>query len=286
MRFRTELPLPQYPFRIGGDQRLMFLGSCFSEHVSGYLAARRQPVCANPFGILFNPLSIAQALDLLTSAAALSDRHYQQYDGRWISFAHHGRFSHPDRDVFLSQINESLQVGQQFLQTADVLFLTFGTSYYYFHREKELVVANCHRVPAACFDKRRACVTEVCEALAPFFAWRTQHRPDLQVVFTVSPVRHLADGFRENQVSKSILHMAVDQLLSTYPQTHYFPAYEAFNDDLRDYRFYADDLCHPSQQGVDYILNILLKAMFSPAAVAQLEEAERTLKREGHRPLH
>lgn len=285
MKFRTEIPVPKYPFEIGLDSQILFLGSCFSEHLSAYFIERNFKALSNPFGILFNPLSIAFALDLMTGKQQLSERYFSFFDEKWISFAHHGKFSHPDRTLFEEGVARSVATGSAFLQNADFLFVTLGTSYYYFHKEKELVVANCHKVPGTEFDKRRASVTDVCNAFLSFFAWREQHRPDLKVIFTVSPVRHLGDGFHENQLSKSILHLSIEKMQETHENVFYFPSYEIFMDDLRDYRFYDKDLCHPSPQGVEYVREIVASSFFSDATRQKITEIEREIRRNGHRPL-
>lgn len=284
MKFRTEIRLPSYPFDIRYDHKLLFLGSCFSENVSTFFAEHQFSVTANPFGILFNPLSIAQALDFATQSKVLDEHFFHFFNEKWLSFAHHGRFSHPDRDTFELQISQSVENARKALQSSDFLFITFGTSYYYWHKEKELVVANCHKIPASAFEKRRATTHEIATAFAPFFQWRNQHRPDLKVVLTVSPVRHLGDGFRENQLSKSILHLATEELCQQHGDVFYFPSYEIYLDDLRDYRFYADDLCHPSAQGIDYVIEKVEDAFLSADTRRQLEEAERTLRRNQHIP--
>lgn len=285
MKFRTEIPVPKYPFEIGLDSQILFLGSCFSEHLSAYFIERNFKALANPFGILFNPLSIAFALDLMTGKQQLSERYFSFFDEKWISFAHHGKFSNPDRTLFEEGVACSVATGSAFLQNSDFLFVTLGTSYYYFHKEKELVVANCHKVPGTEFDKRRASVTDVCNAFLPFFAWREQHRPDLKVIFTVSPVRHLGDGFHENQLSKSILHLSIDNMQETHENVFYFPSYEIFMDDLRDYRFYDKDLCHPSPQGVEYVREMVASSFFSDDTRQKITEIEREIRRKGHRPL-
>ncbi len=285
MKFRTEIPVPKYPFEIGLDSQILFLGSCFSEHVSAYFIERNFKALANPFGILFNPLSIAFALDLMTGKQHLSERYFSFFEEKWISFAHHGKFSNPDRTLFEEGVARSVAEGSTFLQNADFLFVTLGTSYYYFHKEKELVVANCHKVPGTEFDKRRASVTDVCNAFLPFFEWRNLHRPDLRVIFTVSPVRHLGDGFHENQLSKSILHLSIEKMQETHENVFYFPSYEIFMDDLRDYRFYDKDLCHPSQQGVEYVREMVASAFFTDSTRQKITEIERELRRNGHRPL-
>lgn len=285
MKFRTEIPIPKYPFEIGLDSRLLFLGSCFSEHVSTYFIERKFKALANPFGILFNPLSIAFALDLMTGKQHLSERYFSFFEEKWISFAHHGKFSNPDRTMFEAGVNHSVAEGSEFLQKADFLFVTFGTSYYYFHKEKELVVANCHKVPGTEFEKRRASVTDVCNAFLPFFAWREQHRPDLKVIFTVSPVRHLGDGFHENQLSKSILHLSIEKMQETHENVFYYPSYEIFMDDLRDYRFYDKDLCHPSPQGIEYVREMVSSAFFTDVTRQKITEIEKEIRRNCHRPL-
>ena len=285
MKFRTEIPIPKYPFEIGLDSRLLFLGSCFSEHVSEYFIERKFNALANPFGILFNPLSIAFALDLMTGKQQLSERYFSFFDEKWISFAHHGKFSNPDRTLFEEGVKHSVKAGSGFLQNTDFLFVTFGTSYYYFHKEKGLVVANCHKVPGTEFEKRRASVTDIVNAFLPFFEWREQHRPDLKVIFTVSPVRHLGDGFHENQLSKSILHLSIEKMQETHGNVFYFPSYEIFMDDLRDYRFYDKDLCHPSQQGVEYVREMDASAFFTDSTRQKITEIEKEIRRNGHRPL-
>lgn len=282
MKFRTELPIPQYSFAIGPSHRLMFLGSCFSEHISKYFRERRFSVCANPFGILFNPFSIALALDLMTGKEQLSEHYYAQYNDKWISFAHHGRFSHPDRERFEQNIESSLHEAMFALQKSDYLFITLGTSFYYYHKEKQMVVANCHKVPAAAFEKRRAGIEEIVSAFSPFFAWQRRNIPSMKVIFTVSPVRHLGDGFHENQLSKSILHLAIEEIVCQNENAFYFPVYELFNDDLRDYRFYASDLCHPAQPGIDYVQEFVSRTFFTEETRAQIAEIEKENKRMGH----
>lgn len=286
MKFRTEIATPRYPFGISYDSRLMFMGSCFSEHAATFFAEHRFEVCDNPFGILFNPISIAQGIDLLMDNHSISENNFHFFNEKWISFLHHGKFSHPDKEIFIKNIEEHLQEGRNFLQNADILFITFGTSYYYYHLEKEIVVANCHKIPAAAFEKRRCDISQICDSFLPFFEWKKRENPSMRVVFTVSPVRHLADGFHENQLSKSILHLAVEKMCEENENTFYFPSYEIFMDDLRDYRFYDKDLCHPSAQGIEYVDEILMDSFFSEETQKRFKEVEKEIKRAAHRPLY
>ena len=285
MKFRTEIKLPSYPFDIRYDHQLLFLGSCFSENVSTFFAEHQFQVTANPFGILFNPLSIAQALDFAAQNKVLDEHYFHFFNEKWLSFAHHGCFSHPDPEIFATHISQSLEKAKNALQSADFLFITFGTSYYYWHKEKELVVANCHKLPSDTFEKRRASVQETVSAFAPFFQWKKRHRPGLKVILTVSPVRHLGDGFHENQLSKSLLHLATEELCQQHDNVYYFPSYEIYQDDLRDYRFYADDLCHPSAQGVDYVIEKVKEAFLTADTLRQVDEADKALRRSRHVPL-
>lgn len=285
MKFRTPITVPQYPFKITTQDKLFFLGSCFAEHVASYFAERRFEVNDNPFGILFNPISIANALDLITGKQQISEDFYQFYDEKWVSFLHHGKFSHRDKTTFLQNIDLELRKAQKNIQIADYLFITFGTAYYYYHIEKNMVVANCHKLPACVFDKKRAEIAQIVDAFSSFFAWKKQHNPNMKVIFTVSPVRHLSDGFHENQLGKSILHLAVDELVKKY-DGYYFPSYEIFNDDLRDYRFYDKDLCHPAQQGIEYVQEILTQSFFDESTIQQIKLIEKENKRLQHRPLY
>lgn len=285
MKFRTTLPVPTYPFHISFEDKMMSLGSCFSEHAAEFLSSHRFHVNSNPFGILFNPLSIASALNLLTKTEKLTDIHFQFFDNKWISFAHHGKFSHANKEIFLSNIQKQLQAGQEDLLQTTILFVTFGTAFYYYHREKKLAVANCHKIPQKEFDKKCASVDEITAAFKPFFEWKKNQNPQLKVLFTVSPVRHLGDGFHENTLSKSILHLATEELIRQY-DCFYFPSYEIFNDDLRDYRFYDKDLCHPSAQGIEYMQEILLQSLFDEQTQQQIKIIEKENKMLNHRVLY
>lgn len=285
MKFRTEIPVPHFPFAISYDDRVLFLGSCFSEHISNFFIERKFETMANPFGIQFNPLSIAFSLDLMTEKQQLSERFFQFFDEKWISFAHHGKFSNPDKNLFEDSISSSVKNSCDFIRKTDVLFITLGTAYYYFHKKRELIVANCHKIPGTEFEKRRASVEQCTAAFHSFFEWRKSNRPELKVVFTVSPVRHLGDGFHQNQLSKSILHLFIEEMQNKYENVFYFPSYEIFMDDLRDYRYYDADLCHPSAQGLAYVKELVADAFFSEETKKRVLEIEKELRRNAHRPL-
>ena len=282
MKFRTEIPTPKYPFNISYQDKLMLVGSCFSDHTGSFFQEMRFDALSNPFGTLFNPVSIATALKISLEPSLFNEQHIDFFNEKWISYAHHGRFSHPDKETFWQNISQSINRAHDFLVSADYLFLTFGTAYCYRMIERDLIVANCHKIPANQFEKQLLTIGQIVTCYQKMLMQLQQFNPKLKVIFTVSPVRHLGDGFHENQISKSILHLSIHQLVdNTF--TFYFPSYEILNDDLRDYRFYAADLCHPSDAAVTYIREKLTEAFFTPETQEQMKEVVKENKAQGHR---
>lgn len=281
MKFRTEIALPPYPFQITHSHRVMLIGSCFSDHIGQFFARSGFNTLSNPFGTLFNPASIALAIRLSLNPERFSDLFVDRYNDLWISFAHHGKFSHPDKEIFKSNIELQLKNTSDFIRKSDFLFITFGTAYYYLHVKKQITVSNCHKIPAAEFDKRRMEPREIEEAFVSLLEELHQVNPDIKLIFTVSPIRHLSDGFHENQLSKSILHLAIEKLVGLNNR-FYFPSYEILQDDLRDYRFYAKDLCHPSESAIEYIREKVSQAFFSPKTVEEIKRIEKENKRKEH----
>ncbi len=235
----------------------------------------------NPFGTLFNPLSIATCMEVCLGNKALSMNHYQLHNGLWHSFLHHGRFSHADRATFEQHIAESIVAGKQALQAATTIIITFGTAWVY-ERNGE-IVSNCHKLPEKEFTRRRLTVEEIVAVWS-----RLLQSPLLQskrVIFTVSPIRHVRDGLHENQVSKATLLLAIEQL-QTLSGVAYFPAYEIVLDELRDYRFFAEDMLHPSSVAVAYIWKRFTETYFSAPDQEQLRLQHKAWKHAQHCPLH
>ncbi len=282
MKFRTEIKLPEYPFRISYTDRIMFVGSCFSDNIGRFFEENGFDVSVNPFGTLFNPISIAFALKLAMNPSLFDERLVVNNEGLWHSFAHHGRFSDSNRQKLMETVGEQLSSTHDFLLKSDFLFLTFGTSYVYRYIKEGFVVANCHKIPAYEFDKERITVETIVSEYKNLISELKKTNAKLKIVFTVSPVRHLGDGFHENQLSKSVLHLAIDELCGA--DCYYFPSYEVFQDDLRDYRFYAQDLCHPSEAGVRYLEEIIVSAFFTAETEARRKEIEKQNKAAAHIP--
>jgi hypothetical protein len=284
MKFRTELPCPKFPFRITYHDHIMLLGSCFSNNIGTFLINNRFFVLSNPFGTLFNPVSIVNVLKMTISPTLFTEDYRYFFDNRWVSFAHHGSFSHFDKNQFNTQIEQQWLIAKDFLEKTGFLFITFGTAYYYKFLERDLIVANCHKIPQTKFKKIRLKIDEIVHIYTEMIQKLQQINPSLKIIFTVSPVRHLGDGFHENQLSKSVLHLAVEQLADN-KNSFYFPAYEILIDDLRDYRFYADDLCHPQENAVRYMEEIFADTFFSQETKEKLKEIEKENKLLNHIPL-
>lgn len=285
--FRTVLPIAAAPFGIDHGQQLLLLGSCFTEHIGQRLAERKFKVCSNPFGIVYNPISIAQSLKRLCDAhGEFKESELFERDGLWHSWAHHGHFSHPDRQTVLDGVNRAYREAAGVLPLAKCLFLTLGTAEVSLLRSNGAVVANNHKAPAAWFDSHRLTVEETTAALSEALDGVRAKNPDIRAVLSVSPVRHLSKGAVENQRSKAVLLLACAELADKHPFVHYFPAYELLLDDLRDYRFYAADMIHPSETAVDYIWQYFSASFFSEDTRRLNERIEKVRTAAMHRPFH
>ncbi len=279
MKFRTEIEISPLGVQIGYENRVLTLGSCFAAHIARKLAAAKFRVTENPSGILFNPLSIAAAIRSYASPAAVT-RDELGFDGEvWYHFGFHGDFSAPTAEEAIGRMNAARRAGAEALRTADRVILTFGTAWVY-ERDGE-VVANCHRRPAAEFSRRRLSVEEIVETFAELIEGPLAGK---QIILTVSPVRHLNDGLAGNAVSKATLRLAAEELMQRFKCAAYFPAYEIVTDDLRDYRFYADDLVHPAPQAIAYVWEKFTAAALSDRARSLLPEAEAIVAAAAHRP--
>ncbi|WP_418423146.1 GSCFA domain-containing protein [Alistipes sp.] len=279
MKFRTEIETSPLGVQIGYENRVLTLGSCFAAHIAEKLAGAKFRVTANPSGILFNPLSIAAAIRSYASPAAVTHEELG-YDGDvWYHFGFHGDFSAPTAEEALGRMNAARQAGAEALRTSDRVILTFGTAWVY-EREGE-VVANCHRRPAAEFSRRRLSVGEIVGTFAELIEGPLAGK---QIILTVSPVRHIGDTLAGNAVSKAALRLAAEELKQRFNCVEYFPAYEIVTDDLRDYRFYADDLVHPTPQAVAYIWEKFTATALTDRARNLLPEAEAIAAAAAHRP--
>ena len=265
----------------------MIFGSCFAEAIGQRLSDLLFPVDLNPFGILYNPDSIAAAIRRLMDGNLFTADELTRYDDLYHSLLHHGSFSAPTADECLERINTRLSAGAEFLDAADRIIVTFGTSYVYRWKGTGAVVGNCHKMPDGYFHRERLSVDKVVHRWNLLLDSMVRRRPEVKWIFTVSPVRHLRDGAHENNLSKSVLHLIIEKLISLYPTiANYFPAYELMMDELRDYRFYAEDMCHPSPAAIHYISDRFESTYMDAKTRAWLRRAEALHRDLQHRPIH
>jgi hypothetical protein len=284
--FRTVINLQESDIKISYDSTLLFIGSCFSDNIGSKFKERRFEAGINPFGVLYNPESVKRGLEILLEKSIFDEGLLFEHRGLWNSFYHHGRFSGVDKKTVLKNINKNIIRGHELLKNAGFLFVTFGTSWVYRNVDDGMVVANCHKLPASRFNRFRLGVDDIVDGYDELIARMKEFNRDLKIIFTVSPVRHLKDGAHGNQLSKATLLLAVDKLTEKHENVFYFPAYELVMDDLRDYRFYADDMVHPSAQAVDYIWENISDVYFDKKAKVFVKEMDKIIKAREHRPFN
>ncbi len=285
MDFRTRIEIPPSPLRITHDSRLLLLGSCFAESIGQKLRNGCFRTDVNPCGIQYNPLSVAGTLQLLAEKKQLGPEELLQQNGLWVSLQHHGSFSGSDRETCLEGINNRLHAGARHLREADQLLITFGTAWAYRYRKTGEIAANCHRFPGTDFDRFRLKPDEIVAEYTTLIKTLSALNPALHIIFTVSPVRHWKEGAHGNQVSKSALLLAIDELAAHFKQVSYFPSYEILMDELRDYRFYDTDMLHISGQAVEYIWERFRETYFDRATDELLKRVEKIQKSLQHRPF-
>jgi hypothetical protein len=267
--------------------RIVSLGSCFAENIGSKLAELRFDLCANPTGILYNPAAINRALLRLVDGTAFTADELFEHNGLWCSFQHHGSYSHPDQQTALAQINADFNRAAEQLEQCSCLFLTLGTAFAWYHKEEpEYAVANCHKLPAAQFERRMIPAHEIVNQLGSTIAQLKKKQSALQVILTVSPVRHLRQHAPDNSLSKAQLITACHQLNAEIDGVHYFPAYEIMLDELRDYRFYARDLIHPSELAQEIIWERFRDACLHEKSRQFISDYTPILNMQNHRPLH
>ena len=286
MNFRTQVLLPERETEIRHSERIMLFGSCFAENIGNLLVENKFRCDVNPFGILYNPLSVSQALRQILSGKKYEEPDLFHSGGLWHSWMHHSDFSAPSPEEGLALINSRLVKANEELEKANWLVVTFGTSYVYIHQETQKVVGNCHKQPEKTFTRFRLNVSTIVEEWQDVLFKLRERNPELKVLFTVSPIRHEKDGMHGNQLSKATLLLAIDEICRLCPECHYFPSYEILLDELRDYRFYADDMLHPSRMAVEYIWECFSKWYFSAETKAVMKEWQEVRRGLDHKPYH
>lgn len=280
MRFRTELEIRKSENPIGIGSRILAVGSCFASAIGGRLCDSGFSVDVNPMGILFNPLTIASSITKALNGYVFTDKDlYKDDNGVFHALAFESRRQSTDSRDLLDKINHDFAAFRQSVDSADVLMATFGTAWCFRHLPTDTVAGNCHKLADKDFERFLCTVHDVTEA------WQSIVERVPRVIFTVSPVRHFNDGLHGNTLSKAILHLAVDEICRRNANAEYFPAYEALIDDLRDYRFYADDMKHPSTRAEEYIFDLFCDAYMDAATRAYAAQAMRKTLNSRHRTI-
>ena len=286
IEFRTKVELSDKDINIHHSDRMMMLGSCFVENIGKKLTDSKFDCDINPFGILYNPLSISEALYTMLEGRKYNENNLLEKGGTWFSLMHHSSFSSHDKNECLERINHRIEQGGQYLRESRWVIITFGTARVYEWKESHRIVGNCHKLPERMFSRRLLDVVEIVDTYKDLLEKIREVNPQAEILFTVSPIRHAKDGMHGNQINKASLLLAIDQLCDRFSYCHYFPSYEIMMDELRDYRFYADDMLHPSSMAIEYIWERLSKECFSAdtlKAISQWEEIEKGLS---HRPFN
>lgn len=263
----------------------MFIGSCFASSIGSRMEMGRMPVLINPAGAVFNPVSVCNTLDTITTGRKLNQNDLFYHDGAWLSLLHYTDFSGEDPIKVLEKINLNSAEALNFLKSAKFLFVTLGTARVYRLKKTGQIVSNCHKIPSDQFEPELLTVDNVIKLWEQQLDRLNTLFPDLKVIFTISPVRHWKDGAHGNQVSKSVLFLAVEELLKHSVSPHYFPAYELVMDDLRDYRFYNDDMLHPSPLAINYIWDAFSGCYMEKTTLNTWNEVVKITKACNHR-LH
>lgn len=286
MDFRTKVDIPAHIPCISHQDNLLLLGSCFAEHIGERLADAKFKCDINPFGILYNPASILSALQRISDGKPYTAADLFRHNEMFRSFAHHGAFASPGENETLNRINTRLETAHAQLPTINYLMITLGTSWVYRLKATGQVVSNCHKMPSGTFERTRLDVDDIVTSYTIYIEELKAINPTCKWLFTVSPVRHLKDGAHGNQLSKAILLLAIDELCDRYPgHVFYFPAYELVLDELRDYRFYADDMTHPSAVAIEYAWERFADTFFSAETRTIVNECRKIQKSLRHRPL-
>ena len=278
MNFRTEIQIKKSAEKISLSQKVLLLGSCFAQNMQIKFADGGFEAM-HPFGAIYNPYSVANSFKLIAENKAIAEESLFFQKDKWNSYAFHSNYSSTDKNEALNLMNQAVNKANEILNSENpIIIVTLGTSWVYQLNETGEIVANCHHSAADTFTRRAMDVEEIIEVLTPIC------QTGKRIVFTVSPVRHLKDGAHENQLSKSRLLLAVDKLVSQHPNCEYFPSYEIVLDELRDYRFFAEDMAHPTALAVDYIWERFSDTYFSDKTIEGIKNYEKIVKIEKHRP--
>lgn len=279
--FRTQIPIEKYAFPIDYSSEIFSIGSCFAENISKKFDYFKLKNTANPFGILFQPLAIEKILEKAVKEILFTENDIFFHNELWHSFDVHSEFSNLNKNELLEKLNQTLSETKKALENSTHIIITLGTSWVYRHNQTNEIVANCHKVPQKEFTKELLSVEQITKSLSNIISLFS----DKKIIFTVSPVRHIKDGFFENNVSKANLFVSINNI-NFNGNINYFSSYEIVMDELRDYRFFSEDMLHPNQIAIDYIWERFSKNYFSENALEISKEIDSIQKALNHRPFN
>lgn len=286
MQFRTQIPISKSENPIDYSSKIVLLGSCFAENIGDKFQYFKFQTIVNPFGIIFNAVSLEKLIRRSVTKCYFIENDIFSHNDLWHCFEVHSELSHPDKEVFLKSLNHLIDSTHQQLNDSTHIIITLGTSWVYRKIENNQIVANCHKVPQKEFIKELLTIEQTEESLKNCISLIHSTNPNCNFTFTVSPVRHIKDGFTENTLSKSHLIAAVHKIIKDNQSINYFPAYEIMMDELRDYRFYAEDMLHPNQTAIDYIWIQFFENYISETEFSLMNEICSIQKGLQHRPFN
>jgi len=287
MNFTTKVSIAKSENPINYDSNIVSLGSCFAENIGGKFQYFKFQITTNPFGIIFNPVSIENLVSRIVNNKEFTEEDIFFNNDLWHCFEVHSELSHPDKETFLANLNALIESTHNQISQSTHIIITYGTSWVYRDKQSGKIVANCHKVPQNQFEKEILSVTTIENSIQNTIDLIEKINQNCHFIFTVSPVRHIKDGFIENQRSKAHLITAIQQILNPKSSfLNYFPSYEIMMDELRDYRFYAEDMLHPSQTAIDYIWERFFENYISEENFATMEEVCSIQKGLAHRPFN
>ena len=284
--FRTVVNIPESKNKISHNSGTIFIGSCFSENIGGKLFDNKFTSIINPLGVLYNPVSISKGIHQIIEKRIFDNDDLLFYNDQWHSLSHHSSFSNQDIDKCLARINENIISSHEFLKSAEYIFISYGTARVFYLNETGEVVSNCHKIPSVNFTRKLAEPDELTKVSSDMIEELRNFNPNLKIIFTISPIRHLKDTPFGNQINKSSLFLALNNIIDKSPFIDYFPSYEIMMDELRDYRFYGEDMIHLNKTSLDYIFTRFSDTFFTSSTIELIKQIGKISDAYNHRPFN
>lgn len=282
---KTSVDLPSFPFKVRHDDNILLMGSCFVEHIGDFFKNSFVSCCLNPTGINFNPISIAKTINHVVQCSEFSSNDLIKSPKGHVHLDFHGSFASDEEEKLLFDLNQTIKNANEFIKKAELLIISLGTSHVYYHLEKQQIANNCHKINQSQFEKRLIDNKQSTSALFTAIQSLKKINKNLKIILTVSPVRHIKDGLQANSISKAHLRLCCENLCDTIENCYYFPSYELLIDELRDYRFYNEDMIHPSKLAVDLIIEKFIDLTFAEKEIEILHQCNKVRRVLNHIPI-